>query len=38
MIQDIKNNECFNCVNLDSCFFTHIVHSVCYNKKLIGDK
>ena len=39
MIQDIKNNECYKCLKLDYCFFTGIIHSDCYNKKLIwGNK
>ena len=36
MIQDIKNNECYKCLNLDTCFFTGIVRSICYRKKSLG--
>ena len=34
----IRNNECYNCLNIDSCVFTGIVHSICYNKKVIGGE
>ena len=38
-LDDIKNNECYKCLVLDYCFFTGIVHSDCYNKKLMeSDK
>lgn len=30
----IVNNECFKCLNIDSCPFTHILHSICYRKKI----